>query len=79
MRNAGKKKEKSIANSRQDKNIANSRQDKNIANSRQDKNKEMCKKAKADREESMKHTDDLHIHHKVNEEDIKNENWKFSY
>ena len=33
----------------------------------------------ADHEESMKHTEDLHIQHKVNEECIENENQKFSY
>ena len=54
------------------KSIANSRQDKSIANSRQEKNKEICEKPKADHEESMKHTEDLHIQHKVNEEFTKN-------
>ena len=34
----------------------------------QEKNKESCKKPKADHEESMKHTLDLHMEHKVNEE-----------
>ena len=48
------------------------------ANSRQKDNKEMYKKPKADHEESMKHTQDLHIQRKVNEEYIEKENWKFS-
>ena len=33
----------------------------------QEKNKEIFEKPKADHEESMKHTLDLHIEHKVNE------------
>ena len=70
---------KSKPNSRQDKSKPNSRQDKNIANSRQTENKEMCKKPKADREETMKHTEDLHIQHKVNEKYIENESGMFPH
>ena len=44
---------------------ANSRQDKNRANSRQEKNKKTREKPKAEREEHMKHTEDLHVQHKV--------------
>ena len=50
------------------KSIANSTQEKSMANSRHEKNKKTCEKPKADREEHMKHTEDLHIQHKVNEE-----------
>ena len=66
------KKRKSIANRRQEKSIANSRQKKSIANSRQKKNKNTCEKPKAEREEHMEHTEDLHIQYKVNEEYTKN-------
>ena len=69
---ANSRQDNSIANSRQDNSIANSRQDKSSANSRQKKYKEMCKKPKADHEENMKHMEDLHIQHKVNEEFTKN-------
>ena len=67
-----KKKQKSKANSRQEKNNANSRQQKSTANGRQEKNKDVCEKPKADHVESMKHAEDLHIQHKVNEEFTKN-------
>ena len=68
-RNDAKKRE-SKANSRQDKSKANSKQDKSTANSRQ--KKKTCEKPKGEHEESMKHTEDLHIQHKVNEELTKN-------
>ena len=48
---------------------ANRRQEKSIAYSRQMKT---CEKPKAEREEHMKHTEDVHIHHQVNEEYTKN-------
>ena len=38
----------------------------------QQKNKKTCEKPKAEREEDMKHTEDLHIHHKIDEEYTKN-------
>ena len=69
---ANSRQDKSRANSRQDKSRANSRQEKSIANSRQKKSKKTCEKPKAEHEESMKHTEDLHIQHKVNEELTKN-------
>ena len=64
--------QKSKANSRQDKNKANSRQDKNKANSWQKKNKKTREKPKAEHEEHMNHTEDLHVQHKVNQEYTKN-------
>ena len=67
-----RRQECSMANSRQEQRTANSREKKSIANSRQTKNKETCKKPKADHEESVKHVEDLHIQHKVNEEFTKN-------
>ena len=51
---------------------ANSRQHKSTANKRQKKHKEICEKPKTDQEENMKHSEDLHIQHKVNEEYTKN-------
>ena len=45
---------------------------KSIANSRQKENNKTCAKSKAKHGESMKHTQDPHIQHKVNEELTKN-------
>ena len=67
---ANSRQDKSKANGRQDKSKANSRQDKSEANGRQEKNKKTCEKLKAEREEHMKHTEDLHSQHQVNEEYI---------
>ena len=58
-RNAEKKKQEIMPNSRQEE---------NIDNCRQEKSKEICEKPKADHEESVNHTEDLHTKHKVNEE-----------
>ena len=83
--------DKNIANCRQDNNkancgqeksIANCGQEKSSANSRQRKNKDICKKPKADHEENMKHTEDLHIQHSqrgILQGYIENENRKFSH
>ena len=68
MKRSEESKAKSKANSRQDKSVANSKQEKSNANSKQKKNKKTCEKPKAELEEHMKHTKDLHIQHKVNEE-----------
>ena len=50
---------------------------KSKSNSRQT-NKKTCEKPKAEREEHMKHTEDLHIQHQVNEDytkiTLKNDN-----
>ena len=65
---ANSRQDKSQADSRQDKSKANIRQEKSIANSRQKKNRKTCENPKAEREEHMKHSEDLHMQHKVNEE-----------
>ena len=70
---ANSRQDKSKATTRQNKSIANSRQEKSIANSRQNKNKKTCEKPKVEREEHMKHTEDLQGQRGIHQEYIEHE------